>query len=169
MKLRLNSLKEGLQTIEMTLTKSNLAIQDDSFDQPILAALDIYKSTHQITVKGRLDTEVTLQCDRCLEPFSQKLNVTFQSILSPMKSAGPDTDENIIPITSKTNEVDLAPFAHDALIIGLPMKRICSETCKGICSGCGVNLNRDTCKCAAPKIDERWKPLENLLTNTPKE
>ena len=166
MKLRLNSLIEGSQTIEMTLTKSDLAISGDSFIHPILASLNIYKSAHQTTVKGRMKTDVTLQCDRCLEFYDYNLDVTFQSVLSPMESK---TDESIIQITSKTNEVDLSPFAHDALIIGLPMKKICSETCKGICSGCGVNLNRGICKCESTGVDDRWKSLENLLTSTPKE
>jgi len=169
MKLRLNSLIEGSQIIEMTLTKSDLAISGDSFIHPILASLNIYKSAHQTTVKGRMKTDVTLQCDRCLEFYDYDLDVTFQSVLSLMKSMDSKTDESIIQITSKTNEVDLSPFAHDALIIGLPMKKICSETCKGICSGCGINLNQGTCKCESTEVDDRWKPLENLLTNTPEE
>ena len=169
MKLRLNSLKEGSQTIEMTLTRSDLAIPDDSFVHPILASLSIYKGTSQITINGQLKTDVALQCDRCLESFDYNLDVTFQSILSPVKSSDPKTDEDIIPVTPKTNDVDLSPFAHDALIIGLPMKNICSETCKGICPGCGVNLNQGKCKCEKTEMDDRWKPLENLLTNTPEE
>jgi len=169
MKLRINSLKEGSQTIEMTLTRSELAIPDESFVHPILASLSIYKGSSQTTINGQLKTDVILQCDRCLEPFNYHLDVTFQSILSPVKPTGSKTDEDIIPITPKTDEVDLSPFAHDALIIGLPMKNLCSETCKGICPGCGINLNQGKCNCKTTEADDRWKPLENLLTNTPEE
>ncbi len=169
MKLRLNSIREGSQTLTMTLTKGDLAITDEGFVNPILATLGIDKETHQITVNGQLKTDVDLICDRCLEPFSFQLNVDFQSIISPMISPVDNLDENIIPISSKANEVDLTPFAHDALLLGLPMKNICSETCKGICPECGTNLNTNPCNCEKTKIDDRWKSLENLLTNTTKE
>ncbi len=165
MKLRLNSLKEGAQTIELTLSKGDLAITDTRFQQPILAKLNIYKGTHQITVKGKLNTNLNLECDRCLEPYKLNLEASFQSILSSIKSLSSDIDENVIPITPQTREVDLTPFARDALFIEIPMKKICSENCKGICPGCGKNLNIDTCRCENKKTDDRWKPLENLLTN----
>lgn len=165
MKLRLNSLKEGTQTIELTLSKEDLAITETSFQQPIFAKLNIYKGMHEITFKGKLNTDLNLVCDRCLEPYKLNLEASFQSILAPIKSLSSDIDENIIPMTPQTNEVDLTPFTRDALLIEIPMKKICSENCKGICPSCGKNLNINTCRCENKKIDDRWKPLENLLTN----
>jgi uncharacterized protein len=169
MKLRLNALTEGSQTLTMTLSKSDLAISDGTFTNPISVTLAIDKETHQITVKGRLNTEVELICDRCLESFNYPLTVDFQTIISQLISSSDNQDENILPITAKSNEVDLTPFARDALLTGLPMKNICSESCRGICPGCGKNLNIDTCICQTSQIDDRWKPLENLLTNLSKE
>ena len=168
MKLRLNSIKEGSQTIEMTLTGSDLAIADEKFNKPIQAVLNIYKGPHQTTIKSRMKTAVTLECDRCLKPYEHNLEAAFQAILSLLD---PDevSDENIIPISSKTREVDLSPFAHDALLIELPMKSVCSDSCKGICAGCGADLNKGKCTCKTDDIDDRWKPLNNLLINTAEE
>ncbi|RKY62101.1 MAG: hypothetical protein DRP96_01135 [Candidatus Neomarinimicrobiota bacterium] len=169
MKLRINSLKEGSQTIEMTLTKSDLAISDKIFIKPILATLNIYKSPYQITIKAQLKTEVDLQCDRCLKTFQRSLDTSFQTILNPRGSGRDTSDENIIPIGMHTNEVDLSPFAHDALLTELPMKNLCSETCKGICPKCGADLNNGLCTCQTSEKDERWTPLKNLLTNIEEE
>jgi len=42
----------------------------------------------------------------------------------------------------------------------LPDRLLCDPLCKGLCPGCGVNLNRETCRCASGRegADES-KPL----------
>lgn len=169
MKLRINSLKEGTQTITMTVMKGEVGISDKCFTNPIETVLSIDKESHQITVKGHLSTSVTLECDRCLESYNRDLDAGFLAVLNIMEPNSATSDENIIPVTSKTNEVDLTSFAHDVLLTEIPMKNICSEACAGICPGCGANLNIEKCRCKTVPLDERWKPLENLLTNTSEE
>ncbi|MCD6441292.1 MAG: DUF177 domain-containing protein [Candidatus Marinimicrobia bacterium] len=169
MRLRLSSLKEGSQTIEFALGKDDLSITDIPFLQPVAVKLNIYKGQYQITVKGNLQTALELECDRCLESYKFDVKTNFQAIISPVKSISSEIDENVIPITSKTDEVDLTPFARDALILEIPMKKICSESCKGICAGCGTNLNKNTCRCSSVHIDDRLAPLKDLLTNSMEE
>ncbi len=169
MKLRINTLKEGHQTIEMTLVKGDLAIVDDCFANPIAASLSIYKGTHEITIKGILNTDLELECDRCLTDYRLNIQADFQAILSQLKKSTPENDENIILITPTTFEVDLTPFARDALLLAIPMKKLCAENCRGICAGCGAELNREKCRCKRSANDDRWRPLNNLLTKTMEE
>jgi uncharacterized protein len=147
MKLRINTLKEGHQTITMTLVKGDLAIVDDCFANPIAASLSIYKGTHEITIKGTLNTDLELECDRCLADYRLNIQANFQAILSQLKKSTLENDENIILITPTTFEVDLTPFTRDALLLAIPMKKLCAENCRGICAGCGADLNREKCRC----------------------
>ena len=49
---------------------------------------------------------------------------------------------------SLTNDtVDLTKIVDDAIAINAPVNFLCDEDCKGICVGCGVNLNDGDCKC----------------------
>jgi len=169
MKLRINTLKEGHQIIEMTLVNGDLAIVDDCFTNPITASLSIYKGTHEITIKGILNTDLELECDRCLTDYRLNLQVDFQAILSQLKQSTAENDDNIILITPTTFEVDLTPFARDALLLAIPMKKLCTEHCRGICAGCGANLNREKCRCKRLAHDDQWRPLKNLLTKTMEE
>ena len=41
-------------------------------------------------------------------------------------------------------------------------KTLCSEDCKGLCPGCGVNLNREPCRCKK-QVDPRLAKLASLL------
>jgi uncharacterized protein len=169
MKLRINALKEGQQTIETTLVKEDLAIVDNCFANPIAASLSIYKGTHEITINGTLETDLDLECDRCLADYQLNIQTDFCAILSQRKKSAAENDESIILITPTTFEVDLTPFARDALLLAIPMKKVCNENCRGICAGCGADLNREKCRCTRLANDDRWQPLKNLLTKTMEE
>jgi uncharacterized protein len=42
------------------------------------------------------------------------------------------------------------------------MKLLCNENCKGICAGCGADLNTELCKCPEKPADPRWEKLLSL-------
>ena len=55
--------------------------------------------------------------------------------------------------------VDLNPALRETVILAMPQARVCSETCRGYCSQCGADLNRQTCTCAEDETDPRWEGL----------
>ncbi|HQT98976.1 MAG TPA: YceD family protein [Acidimicrobiales bacterium] len=66
----------------------------------------------------------------------------------------------------ENNEVDLAPLAHDAILLELPLAPLCREDCKGLCPQCGTDWNEGQCRCLAP-IDPRWATLDGLQLSDP--
>jgi uncharacterized protein len=52
---------------------------------------------------------------------------------------------------------------REEIILSIPMKAVCSETCKGLCPECGQNLNEGQCDCVVERIDPRLAPLLDLL------
>ena len=57
--------------------------------------------------------------------------------------------------------LQLEEILQEQILLTLPMQRVCSETCKGICPGCGKNRNETACDCK-PKADDRWEALRKL-------
>lgn len=165
MKVRLNAIQDGQQKIESTYQREELEIHDDCFIYPIHTCLNIYKGTGQITINGHLQTKVDLLCDRCLRHYQHCLTARFELIARYAPAIPQNRDENILQLTSNQTEIELTKFARDALLLEIPMKKICSKDCRGICPHCGVDLNSGECQCRSKGIDERWKPLQNLLTN----
>ena len=45
-----------------------------------------------------------------------------------------------------------------------PMKIVCSEKCKGLCTHCGSNLNITQCNCSENEIDPRFESLKSLFS-----
>ena len=44
----------------------------------------------------------------------------------------------------------------------LMTRPLCDENCRGLCSGCGVNLNDEDCVCAAPAVDRRMAIFQTI-------
>ena len=57
--------------------------------------------------------------------------------------------------------LELEDILREQVLLALPMQRVCSETCKGICPSCGKNRNETACDCK-PVVDDRWAALRNL-------
>ncbi|MCH7960355.1 MAG: DUF177 domain-containing protein [Candidatus Hydrogenedentes bacterium] len=121
------------------------------------------------TISGTFDG----QCDRCLEPakiaHEQPVVWLFErgsKSRRPARELGAeeivdlaagidDTDEAFpeaeAPSTVrafKGSEIDLGPFVWEELSFVSPSKMVCMEDCKGLCNGCGANLNRKACTCS---------------------
>lgn len=51
------------------------------------------------------------------------------------------------------DSIDLADVLKEQLQLQIPFQPLCKESCKGICSQCGTDLNQGRCACA--KIEKR--------------
>ena len=60
------------------------------------------------------------------------------------------------------DEVDLGDLARTAFILDMDTKFLCTPDCKGLCPGCGVNLNFEKCRCKK-EVDPRLAKLAQLL------
>jgi len=59
--------------------------------------------------------------------------------------------------------LDVVEMLREQFTLALPMKPLCTETCRGLCPDCGANLNRVECGCAPRWEDPRLAPLKGLL------
>ncbi len=102
---------------------------------------------------------VSKPCDRCGKPTTKTFSVLIDRVLV-RELEGEDDDEFILIPDEK---LDLAELCLGEIYLALPMKHLCSEDCKGICTICGKNLNTDSCECETKNIDPRLEILAKLL------
>jgi uncharacterized protein len=60
------------------------------------------------------------------------------------------------------DSVDLTPLIQEELVLALPTRPLCRETCKGLCPQCGANLNQQVCGCIPAVGDPRLAVLRSL-------
>lgn len=127
------------------------------------------KVGREVFLKGNLSTEMELVCSRCLEPLQYKVRSKLSSHYVPGHEAGSlETDVELhasdIEMESYSdNQIDLTQTVYDQMILSLPLVRLCKEDCRGICSYCGVNRNKENCQCSdKDSIDPRLAVLKTL-------
>jgi uncharacterized protein len=122
----------------------------------------------EIRVKGHLRVEMEAECDRCLETARLPVESDFDLFYRPEPAhthAGEEVeiDEGEAQIAFYKGEgLQLGDILREHILLSLPMQRVCSETCKGICPVCGQNRNQVQCGCATKPADDRWAALRNL-------
>ncbi|HEY7932101.1 MAG TPA: DUF177 domain-containing protein [Acidimicrobiales bacterium] len=114
-----------------------------------------------LRAKGRVAAPWHGVCRRCSTPVLGRSSVSVNERFVDQR--GPGDDEAYL---IENDLVDLAPLAHDAIFLDLPLAPLCREDCRGLCPQCGVDLNDSTCDCAAP-IDPRWATLDGLQLSDP--
>ena len=122
-------------------------------------------SLGEIKVSGHITVEMLADCDRCLEAARFPINSDFSLFYRPVEQGYGDEKE------IDAGEAEMGFYEGDGLeleeavreftLLALPMQRVCSEACKGICPGCGTNRNESACGCK-PDVDDRWGALRNL-------
>lgn len=106
----------------------------------------------------RMTTVLELTCDRCTKPFVQEKEVSYQTLLST-EPEGEDSGD----IVFLGGEVlDAGELLREVFILAMDSKHLCSEDCKGLCPGCGVDLNVEPCRCEK-QVDPRLAGLARFF------
>ena len=128
-------------------------------DRPVAGDMRAESVVEGILVTGSFWASVSYQCARCLARFGVPVSLEVcELFVAPGHEAG--SDDDTYRVVGK--EVRLEPMLRDALALSLPLSPICRESCAGLCSGCGRNLNEDTCVCSEQDVDPRWADLAVL-------
>jgi uncharacterized protein len=134
----------------------------------------------RVLFQARARAPLTTTCGRCLAPVDLEVPVDFQLTFVPEEEPEPEEsggarrdqptahvagsfgsdDVNEEGYTGKT--IDLDPVVREQLLLALPGYPVCKESCKGLCSACGANLNEGDCGCNRHVPDPRWAGLEKF-------
>ena len=135
------------------------------FPSPIHVNVTYYRSGREVFFHGGLKGSVEGDCSRCLESFPFVIEKTFDFVLTPdplptNKNKELTADEMGLSFYSG-EDIDLSPYVREQTLLALPLRPLCSESCRGLCPGCGAELNRTGCECAPPG-DPRMAVFRNL-------
>jgi uncharacterized protein len=100
-------------------------------------------------------------CQRCLGEARLDIDVEGQEYQADSPELGAEEDMTTPYLTGEL--LDLDQWAHDALLLAMPLRVLCREDCAGLCPMCGIDLNTQTCSCVTTTVDDRWSALRDLL------
>jgi DUF177 domain-containing protein len=142
-------------------------LEGGSADCRAAVTAEVVKVLNRYAVKARIAGEIRAECHRCLEQFTMPVDALIDLViqLGEQGERPEDVEEEDFVVIPATGEAryDLFPRVREELILDMPIKLLCREDCKGLCSKCGADLNNGACGCPEEPVDRRWGPLRNLL------
>lgn len=126
-------------------------------DAPVTGTLRAESVVEGILVTGRVSGQISAECARCLAGLGSGVEVEVCELFA---SGSPEPDDDVYRVGG--TEIHLEPMLRDALTLALPLNPLCRRDCKGLCAGCGADLNATECACSDDTTDPRWAQLDAL-------
>lgn len=130
---------------EKVLFEGPLSFEYEGADISVNVSGYVVNFAGTLEIHGDVDAVITAPCARCLEPVKSKMQLSIDETVG---DDGVELDGTILDISS---------VVYGELIVNIPIRFVCDENCKGLCSKCGANLNITQCSCKEDEvIDERF-------------
>lgn len=155
MQIDLRELPEGKSRQEFELSAPSLgfAPRDLVVEGSVRLSLSLDRRGDEIWIRGSLHLVVIQQCSRCLGDYPQTLELDLEVFCAKVRNPNvvgakvvEEEDDGIHHHDGRVLSID--GEIREAVILGLPMKPLCKETCAGLCPRCGEDRNEGPCRCS---------------------
>jgi uncharacterized protein len=154
MEIDLRELAQGQTQMRLELPAPSVGLKPEevTVSGPLALRLTLDRRGDEIWIRGVIHLISLQQCSRCLADFDETLDLEFQVFCAKVQNP------NVVS-SKAVEEEDGGVHFHDgrilsidqeireAVILGLPMKPLCRESCAGLCARCGEDKNQGPCRC----------------------
>ena len=168
MLLDLNRIRAGVDRVTRRFEPSEFT-GDDQFKvvAPVALDVEIAKDARKVRLTGQIQTTLSTDCSRCLEPFSIDVDAAIDSMFLPASANKAEADDEVaaedLGVSYYRDDIiDLGEMMREQFYLTLPMKPLCRPDCLGLCPVCGINRNRETCACQTEWVDPRLDALRQF-------
>lgn len=140
---------------------------DCVFTSPVRARISAGWEYGHVRVTGSVESAVRLSCSRCLAQYELPLSSDFTIFYTESKGEELDeevelSDEELISASYSGEEIDLDFEIAEQVMLEVPFKPLCGESCLGLCTQCGADLNAGECGCDRGEINLKMAALKNV-------
>ena len=161
--LRLNG--EALE-VDAQFTSAELVVDSElvHLESPVDSHVVIHLHGDCVRVAGHLRCNLKMSCCRCSKPVYESVDKDFLVDYWPdlTEKDGEELRLNYDDLDVgfyHGDEFDLSAVISEQVVLEVPMKPVCRETCKGLCDQCGADLELEPCSCDRARIDPRLAAL----------
>ena len=157
-------IRQGHSTIRQSSELEAVRNDLPPFPDKVECCAEIDRTGMTICLRLQFKGVFELQCARCLEKFQYPVSSDVRLILKEQEGrhgAAGDGETADWYFNSQYSLVDLSPVIYDEIMISLPLKPLCADTCKGIV----FKSKNDTLSASGEsehKCDPRWEALRKL-------
>ena len=136
--------------------------------EPVAVNGSVVNRAGYITLTAEASMSYRTHCARCLAEVEDTVRFLCEKTVADEKGLlRLENTENDDYVQIKGGKLDLDAPICDEILLSFPMRILCSDDCKGLCAGCGADLNREACRCTKKEVDPRLAKLAALLAEMP--
>lgn len=157
-------------TLEQLENEENQKIDIDFFEiieeinpnKKVKATLTAALKGTYVEILGNIEAEIEMDCDRCLEKFTQTMNIAIKEVFTTCEAFDYSHNEielkndNFVVELDSEGKIDITDLIYQSIILNLPSKKICNENCSGLA------VPSDSQELESSKIDPRLAVFKNI-------
>lgn len=143
MKIYLKDIRpEGLEAADkIPLDVLGLTEKDGLwFISPLQVRARAEKVKNTVLVKTTIDGRYASFCSRCLKEIERDWAGRFSFDF---------------PVDRSSAFIEMDEDIRQEVLLNLPPRILCREDCRGLCPGCGADLNKEACHCDSIEAEKR--------------
>ncbi len=155
------------KSVKLPFDSLELPQEYSSAGKDVDVNLYIIKDKEGYVVSVDINSDIKVECSRCLEPFNMDLSGSSSIVFSKKRGKNKELKEKDLDVEFLENEehFDVNELVREEIMVQTPMKPLCDENCQGICPICGNNKNLNPCSCESKQKRENspFAQLKHLL------
>ena len=141
MKIDLTELLRVIGTAADIVKEEKVSFPEEglTLTRPVKVNLHLVNTGGSGFLSGTLETEAELECSRCLKkirrPVAAKVAEEYAREIPPRSKSskgGELKEEDFVYPIEKDNSIDLGEMIRQNLLLALPIKVLCRETCESL-------------------------------------
>ncbi|MEI8010867.1 MAG: DUF177 domain-containing protein [Candidatus Omnitrophota bacterium] len=138
MKIRVRDIVNDGYMVEFVVKPADIGLENEEFldtEKTFDVSANLQRADNVIMADVDVSYKREGVCARCLEHFTRPATAHYE------------LDFEIFP---GDEWIDLGARVREEMIMEISPRILCREDCRGICPGCGLDLNSEQCKCDIP-------------------
>jgi uncharacterized protein len=144
---------------DFTIEIPQVTLPPDLVLKNLAGEVRVTRTPQGLLLQADMQAETSLDCVRCLDPFTTSLHANFTELYAFSKRNV--TDSGLL--VPDDGNIDLEPLLREYMFLELPINPLCKPDCKGLCPVCGENRNLVDCNHDQDPVDPRLDVLKKLL------
>lgn len=138
------------------------------FVAPIRGEISVVREYDHIRASGRVSATAEFSCSRCLKDYNSQIVSNFTIFFRKDVSDSIEEDdielgeEDLVSSSYSGNEIDMTHEIEEQIAMEIPLKPLCSGSCKGLCHVCGTDLNQSQCSCSNEAVNLKFSALKDF-------
>ena len=165
MKIQVAGLSQGVHRFSFRVPAAQLMLGDE-FTQEVDVDAVLDRTATEIALKAGVRTGGQFVCDRCVAEFNLALTPSYHMLYVWDGADTAHLDRSEVQVVNPSLAViDLSEDVRQTILLAVPFKLLCREDCRGLCPGCGADLNREACRCPEAPGESPLAGLREVLKN----